>query len=141
MTDVVRMKGGKRVSIQFKVVPMRLALYPQVMYQAPQHFRSSEKQATCEGCFARQSICLVISLRSGMSSVTLLHIRQQNNCSLSDKISVKHHNSLVVLIFFLFTILLQIQYQFHRKSKRPSEPNLFLNVSHSCRFRSRFDSL
>ena len=77
-----------------------LALCLQVVSQAPQHFRSSEKQATCEGCFARQSICLVISLRSGMSSVTLLHIRQQNNCSLSDKISVKHHNSLVVLIFF-----------------------------------------
>jgi len=35
---------------------MSLVLHP----QAPQHFRSSEKQATCEGCFARQSIPLVI---------------------------------------------------------------------------------
>ena len=33
------------------------ALYPQVVSQAPQHFRSSKKQATCEGCFACQSIC------------------------------------------------------------------------------------
>ena len=32
-----------------------LALYPQVVSQASQHFRSSEKQATCEGCFACQS--------------------------------------------------------------------------------------
>ena len=28
---------------------MSLALCPQVVSQAPQHFRSSEKQATCEG--------------------------------------------------------------------------------------------
>ena len=34
---------------------MSLALCPQVVSQASQHFRSSEKQATCEGCFARQS--------------------------------------------------------------------------------------
>ena len=32
-----------------------------------QHFRSSEKQATCEGCLAPQSICSVVSLHSGMS--------------------------------------------------------------------------
>ena len=38
---------------------MSLALCPQVVSQAPQHFRSSETQATCEGCFARQSICSV----------------------------------------------------------------------------------
>ena len=41
-----------------------LALYPQVVSQASQYFRSSEKKATCEGCFARQSVC---SLHSGMS--------------------------------------------------------------------------
>ena len=46
---------------------MSLALCPQVVSQASQHFRSSEKQATCEGCLARQSICSVISLQSGMS--------------------------------------------------------------------------
>ena len=46
---------------------MSLALCPQAMSQSPQHFRSFEKRATCEGCFARQSICSVISLHSGMS--------------------------------------------------------------------------
>ena len=35
--------------------------------QASQHFRTSEKQATCEGCFARRSMCSVVSLHSGMS--------------------------------------------------------------------------
>ena len=44
-----------------------LALCPLVVSQASQHFRSSEKQATCEGCFARQSVCSVVSLHSGMS--------------------------------------------------------------------------
>ena len=38
----------------------------QVVPKAPQHFRSSQKQATCGGCFSRQSICSVISLHSGM---------------------------------------------------------------------------
>ena len=47
---------------------MSLALCPQVVSQASQHFRSSEKQATCdEGRFARQSVCSVVSLHSGMS--------------------------------------------------------------------------
>ena len=44
-----------------------LALCPHVASQAPQHFRSSETQATSDDCFARQSICSVISLPSGMS--------------------------------------------------------------------------
>ena len=45
-----------------------LAFCPQVVSQAaPQHFRPSEKQATCEGCFARQFLCSVISLHSDMS--------------------------------------------------------------------------
>ena len=43
-----------------------LALCPQVVSQASQHFRSSEKQATFEGCFARQSVCSGISLHSDM---------------------------------------------------------------------------
>ena len=46
---------------------MSLALCPQVLSQASQHLRSSEKQANCESCFAHQSICSVISLHSGMS--------------------------------------------------------------------------
>ena len=36
---------------------MSLAFYLQVVSQAPQHFFS------CEGCFAHQSVCLVISLQ------------------------------------------------------------------------------
>ena len=36
-------------------------LCPEVVSQAPQHFRYSEKQATCEGCCARQCICSDIS--------------------------------------------------------------------------------
>ena len=43
-----------------------LALGPQLVSQAPRHFRSFETQATCDGCFARQSFCLVISLHFGM---------------------------------------------------------------------------
>ena len=46
---------------------MFLALRPQVVSQAPQHLRSSEKQAACDGCFVRHSICSVISLHPGMS--------------------------------------------------------------------------
>ena len=46
---------------------MYLALRPQVMSQAPHHFRSSETQATHAGFFAQQSICLVISLDSDTS--------------------------------------------------------------------------
>ena len=46
---------------------MSLALCAQILSQDSQHFRSSEKQDTCEGCFARQSICSVISLHSDMS--------------------------------------------------------------------------
>ena len=46
---------------------MSLALRPQVVFQASQHFRSSEKQALCEGCFARQSIYSVIYLHSSVS--------------------------------------------------------------------------
>ena len=42
-----------------------LALCPQVV--APQHFRSSETQATCDGCFACLCICSVISLQSPMA--------------------------------------------------------------------------
>ena len=46
---------------------MFLALCPQVVSQASQHFRSSKQQAICVGCFARQSVCSVVSLHTGMS--------------------------------------------------------------------------
>ena len=54
---------------------MSLALCPQVVCQVPQHFRSSEKQATCESCLTRQSICSVVSLNSGMSRAVRAHTR------------------------------------------------------------------
>ena len=43
---------------------LSLVLCPQVVSQAPQHFRSSETQATYQGCFSRQSIDSVIFLHS-----------------------------------------------------------------------------
>ena len=52
---------------------MSLALCPQVVSQASQHFRPSERQAICEGCFARQSNCSVVSLHSGMSGAVPTH--------------------------------------------------------------------
>ena len=70
--------GLNLVCVQFSPVQvingvMSLALCLQVVSQAPQHFRSSEKQATCEGCFVRQSVCSVISLHSGMSRGQYTH--------------------------------------------------------------------
>ena len=49
------------------VMSLAFPLCPQVVSWAPQRFRSSEKQATCEGCFALQSVCSVISLHSSTS--------------------------------------------------------------------------
>ena len=37
-----------------------------IIDQCSEHFSSSKMQATCEGSFACQSICSVVSLRSGM---------------------------------------------------------------------------
>jgi len=56
---------------------MSLALYPQAVSQAPQHFRSSEKQAIYEGFFTRKSICSIISRYSGMSRAlhSLLYLK------------------------------------------------------------------
>ena len=45
---------------------MSLVLCQQTMTRAHPHFRSPEKQATGEGCFAYQSVCSVISLHSGI---------------------------------------------------------------------------
>ena len=56
---------------------MSLALCPQVMSQVSQHLRSSEKQVTCEGCFARQSICSAVSLHSGRQNVDVVADRMQ----------------------------------------------------------------
>ena len=37
----------------------------------PQHFRSSEKQATSEGCFFRQSVCSVLQHIQGSTQLQL----------------------------------------------------------------------
>ena len=43
-----------------------LCACPQVVSQAPQHFRSSETQVSCDCYFSRHSICSVVSLHSGV---------------------------------------------------------------------------
>ena len=73
---------------------MFLALCPQVVSQAPQHFRSSETQATCDGCFARQSICSVISLQPNDWSFDTYFIHPLN--------SARCFRLLVRVTFFLF---------------------------------------
>ena len=54
---------------------MSLDLWPQVVSQASQHFRSCEKPATCESCFAHQSICF--SQLDGTRSVRNLTVRDR----------------------------------------------------------------
>ena len=60
---------------------MSWALCPQTMSQAPQHLRSSETQATCDGYCTRQSVCSVISLHSGMSGMSSLTERYDTGCT------------------------------------------------------------
>ena len=48
---------------------------PQIVSQAPQHFRPSEKQTICEGCFVRQSVCSVVSLNHYGTS-RAVHLQQ-----------------------------------------------------------------
>ena len=73
---------------------MSLALCPLVMSQARQHFRSSEKQAACEGCFARQCVCSVISLHSGMSRAV--------HPQVFSKVDVDHQHIQICFTFFFF---------------------------------------
>lgn len=47
---------------------MSLALCPLVVSKAPNYIRSSETQATCDSCFARQFICSVILLAPSLPS-------------------------------------------------------------------------
>ena len=74
---------------------MSLALCSQVVSQASQHFRSSEKQAISEGCFARQSICSVVSLYSGMRMTR--YLPTSNDASLV-------FTSTLLISFFLLPI-------------------------------------
>ena len=75
---------------------MPLALCPLVVCQSSQHFRSFEKHAICEGCFARQSVCSVISLHSGMSRV--VHPQELS------KVDVDHRHIPVWASHFQFSI-------------------------------------
>ena len=52
---------------------LSLALCLQVMSQVPQHLRSCKMQAICDGYFAHQSVCLVVSLDLGMCRTVHLH--------------------------------------------------------------------
>ena len=93
---------------------MSLALCLQVVSQAPQHFRSSETQAPCNGCFSRQSICPVISLHSGMSR------------------AVHRPESSKIMLLLLIIIIIQ-EILFFLKSKfslgLPVSPSLCVSVS------------
>ena len=53
------------------VMPLALCLL--LGSQGPQHLTSSRAQSTCDGCFACQSICLVISFDSGDSRTVDSH--------------------------------------------------------------------
>ena len=52
---------------------LSLALCLPLVSQVPQHLRSCKMQAICDGYFAHQSICLVVSLDLGMSRTVHLH--------------------------------------------------------------------
>ena len=55
---------------------MSMAFCPHVAFQAPQHFRSSETQASCDSCVVRQSVCLVSFHDHGMSST--VHVQESS---------------------------------------------------------------
>ena len=57
------------LSSRRSMVVTSLALCLQVVSQAPEHFKYSQKQATCEACFACQDICCYILSFQPMSSV------------------------------------------------------------------------
>ena len=57
-----------------------LASCPLVMFQAPQHFRSSETQATCYSCFARRSAYISSrSLSLDFSMPGIVHPQQSQS--------------------------------------------------------------
>ena len=79
-----------------------LALCLQVASQTPQHFRSYKMQASCDGCFAHQSICSVIFVDSGMSKA--VHLNEFL------KVDVEHwyrHSSLPTLFFIFCSKLIE----------------------------------
>ena len=75
---------------------LSLALCLQVVSQVPQHLRSCKMQAICDGYFAHQSICLVVSLDLGMSRTVHLH---------EFLIVSTEHTSVGFLFYFLLLFL------------------------------------
>ena len=79
-----------------------LALCLQVASQTPQHFRSYKMQASCDGCFAHQSICSVTFVDSGMSKA--VHLNEFL------KVDVEHwymHSRLPTLFFIFCSKLIE----------------------------------
>ena len=81
---------------------MPLALCLQIVSQAPQHYIYSKTEATCDGCFTCQSICLVISLYSSMSRAIL---PQEFS-----KVDVSHWHIPLLASHSTFHILLQVHW-------------------------------
>jgi len=95
-----------------------LALCPQVVSQAPQHFRSSEKQATCEGCFARQFTCSVISLHYGMSRavhLVLSVIKCSNYYCTMLRLFRRMITEDVLLVEFMYTVFARTSAESYRR--------------------------
>ena len=85
------------LSSRWSVVSHHLALCPQVMSQASQHFWSFEKQATCEDCFACQSVCSFVSLPLRGFSLHFTPPPPPHHFSLSLLLSPCRHCSLAYL--------------------------------------------
>ena len=111
---------------------MSLALCPQVVSQVPQHFRSSEKQATCDDCFARQSICSVISLHCGMSRHNASFPSNKDEELLKDHLPESSSpwvkNLILILLFFFFFFFLIIIYGWQRVFTRTVD-SVFISKS------------
>ena len=92
--------------------------------QAPQHFTPSQTQATCDGCFVCQSICLVISLDP--STLRTVHPQQ------SLRVDVEHCH--MPKTDPLNTHLLQVEYSSSAISAvPPSLPSpTFVIFDHCC---------
>ena len=84
---------------------MSLALCSQVVSEASQHLRSSEKQAVCEGCFAQRSICLVVSLHFSMPRA----VHPQEWLQSANWFSC-HNYILCILVSFLISFFQQHQH-------------------------------
>ena len=76
-----------------------LALYLQVVSQAPQHLSSSKKQVTCDGCFACLPICLAIIFSKLIESVRMMACVRE---MLSPPKSMEHLKIKSLILSFCF---------------------------------------